>query len=60
MALTKEQYMGVKERKERSKENLRQAILDAAREMFVQEEFVNVSMRKIANKIEYSQTTIYL
>jgi len=52
--------MGVKERKQRNKENLRQAILDAAEEMFVKEGFENVSMRKIAEKIEYSPTTIYL
>jgi AcrR family transcriptional regulator len=52
--------MGVKERKERDKENLRQAILEVAEEMFVKEGFENVSMRKIAQKIEYSPTTIYL
>ena len=52
--------MGLKERKERSKENLRQIILNTAQEMFVQEGFGNVSMRKIADKIEYSPTTIYL
>jgi AcrR family transcriptional regulator len=52
--------MGVKERKERDKANLRQAILEVAEEMFVKEGFENVSMRKIAQKIEYSPTTIYL
>lgn len=52
--------MGVKERKEREKENLRQIILETAQEMFVNEGFENVSMRKIAEKIEYSPTTIYL
>lgn len=52
--------MGVKERRERNKENLRQEILDAAREMFATEGYQNVSMRKIADKIEYSPTTIYL
>ena len=52
--------MGVKERKARQKENLRQEILDAARELFVAEGYENVSMRKIAEKIEYSPTTIYL
>jgi AcrR family transcriptional regulator len=52
--------MGVKERREREKEELRQEILDAAREMFAKEGFANVSMRKIADKIEYSPTTIYL
>ena len=52
--------MGVKERREREKENLRQEILDAASEMFAEEGYRNVSMRKIADKIEYSPTTIYL
>ena len=52
--------MGVKERKAREKEQLRQQILFAARELFVNEGYENVSMRKIANKIEYSPTTIYL
>jgi AcrR family transcriptional regulator len=52
--------MGVQERRAREKKELRQEILDAAREMFVQDGFENVSMRKIAEKIEYSPTTIYL
>ena len=52
--------MGIKERKAREKEQLRQQILSAARELFVNEGYENVSMRKIANKIEYSPTTIYL
>src|SRR4028119_945854 len=52
--------MGVKERRERDKENLRQEILDAASRMFAEEGYQNVSMRKIADKIEYSPTTIYL
>jgi AcrR family transcriptional regulator len=34
--------------------------MDAAREMFVAEGYQNVSMRKIADKIGYSATTIYL
>jgi AcrR family transcriptional regulator len=52
--------MGIKKRREREKENLRQLILDAAREMFAEEGYHAVSMRKIADKIEYSPTTIYL
>lgn len=52
--------MGIKERREREKENLRQDILDVAREMFATEGYESVSMRKIADKIEYSATTIYL
>ena len=52
--------MGTKERRAREKEQLRRQILSAARELFVNEGYENVSMRKIADKIEYSPTTIYL
>ncbi len=52
--------MGVVERRARHKTELRQQILDAAREVFITEGYRNVSMRKIAEKIEYSPTTIYL
>ncbi|HKA17115.1 MAG TPA: TetR/AcrR family transcriptional regulator [Blastocatellia bacterium] len=52
--------MGSKQRREREKEALRQDILDAARELFVHEGYENVSMRRVAEKIEYSPTTIYL
>jgi AcrR family transcriptional regulator len=52
--------MGVKERRARQKKFLRQEILDAASELFVREGYENVSMRRIADKIEYSPTTIYI
>jgi AcrR family transcriptional regulator len=52
--------VGVKERKLRQKRFLRQEILDAASELFVRDGYENVSMRRIADKIEYSPTTIYL
>ncbi len=52
--------MGVVERREREKMALRQEILAAARELFAREGYESVSMRKIADKIEYSPTTIYL
>ena len=52
--------MGVKERRAREKEQLQRQILSAARELFVNEGYEKVSMRKIANQIEYSPTTIYL
>jgi len=52
--------MGIKERRERQKEHLREEILEAARELFSKEGVENVSMRAIARKIEYSPTTIYL
>ncbi|MGE3707473.1 MAG: helix-turn-helix domain-containing protein, partial [Vicinamibacterales bacterium] len=46
--------MGIKERHERDREAVRRAILDAARELFVTEGYGNVSIRKIAERIEYS------
>ncbi len=52
--------MASAQRREREKANLRRAILDAARELFVTEGYQAVSMRRIANKIEYSPTAIYL
>lgn len=52
--------MGVKDRRRREKENLRQEIFNAASELFASEGFQSVSMRKIADKIEYSPATIYL
>ena len=42
--------MGVKERRTREKEELRRQIIAAARELFVNEGYENVSMRKIADK----------
>ena len=45
---------------EQAKDGLKREIMDAAREMFVSEGFERVSMRKIAEKINYSPTTIYL
>ena len=51
--------MGIKERQERDREAVRRAILDAARELFVTEGYRNVSIRKIAEKIEYSPAAIY-
>lgn len=52
--------MGVKERREREKSETRDKILDAARELFIAEGFDGVSMRKVAEKIEYSPTAIYV
>lgn len=51
--------MGTKERQERDRHRIRQAILDAAREMFIAEGYQHVSMRKIAERIEYSPAAIY-
>src|SRR5437879_13095551 len=52
--------MGVKERRSRQKKFLRQGIVDAASELFVRDGYENVSMRRIADKIEYTPTTIYI
>jgi AcrR family transcriptional regulator len=52
--------MGVAERKSRRKEGVRHQILDAARDLFVSEGYDSVSMRKIAERIEYAPGTIYL
>ena len=52
-------WVGVKERQEREREAVARAILDAARDLFVAEGYSNVSIRKIAEKIEYSPAAIY-
>jgi len=52
--------MTVKERREREKSETRDKILDAARELFVAEGYEGVSMRRVAEKIEYSPTAIYV
>lgn len=51
--------MGPKERREREREEIRTRILDAARELFVAEGYEAVTMRRIADRIEYSPTAIY-
>jgi len=52
--------MGIKERKQRYKEDFRGRILEAAKKLFVQEGIEATSIRKIAKEIEFSPTTIYL
>ena len=51
--------MGTKERQERDRQRIQQAILAAARELFIAEGYQHVSMRKIAERIEYSPAAIY-
>ena len=51
--------MGIAQRKNRAQEDLRRRILAAAEKLFVREGYENVTMRKIAGRIEYSPTTIY-
>lgn len=52
--------MGTKDRKQREKEQLKERILKAAREIFFEKGFHNTSIRNIADQIEYSPGTIYL
>ncbi len=52
--------MGVTERRAREREALSEAILDAASELIVKEGPGSLSIRKIAEKIEYAPSTIYL
>ena len=51
--------MGPRERREREREEVRTRILDAARELFASEGVESVTMRRIAERIEYSPTAIY-
>ena len=48
------------ERREREKQELRQAILAAAQELFLAHGYDGLSMRLVAEKIGYTPTTIYL
>jgi AcrR family transcriptional regulator len=52
--------MGIKERKIKHKEDLKQSILDAAKKLFQEDGYQATSIRKIAAEIEFSPTTIYL
>lgn len=52
--------MGSKERRDRERQEIRIKILDAARELFSEFGYDAVTMRRIAEKIEYSPTAIYL
>src|ERR1700756_5705553 len=51
--------MGIKQRREREKQEVRQGILTAAREIARQEGWQSVTVRKVADRIEYSPPTIY-
>ena len=52
--------MGISERREREKQELREKILEKAREILIKEGQDNLSIRNIATAIEYSPATIYL
>lgn len=52
--------MGAQQRRERQKAAFREEVLDAARRIVLREGFEALTMRKIAEAIEYAPGTIYL
>ncbi len=52
--------MGIAERKQRQKAELREQILGAARDIVLKEGFGGLSMRKLADAVEYAPATLYL
>ncbi|WP_426757460.1 TetR/AcrR family transcriptional regulator [Myxococcus sp. Y35] len=52
--------MGIAERKERQRAELREQILRVARDIVVREGFPALSMRKLADAVEYAPATLYL
>ena len=51
--------MGIHERRQLDKEIIRKKIIDAASDILVKEGYENLSIRKIASRIEYSPGIIY-
>ena len=51
--------MGIKERKEREKDERKKQILEATIQIIKEEGLDNLSIRKIAQKIEYSPAVVY-
>src|SRR6478752_4038981 len=51
--------MGVKERRDRERTQIREKILDAALDVFASEGVEGVTMRALADAIEYSAPVIY-
>ena len=52
--------MGIRERRDIEKADMKKKIMDAVIDLIEQEGYEKLSIRKIAAKIEYSPTTIYL
>lgn len=52
--------MGIAERRQRQKGQLREQILAAARDIVLKEGFRALSMRKLADAVEYAPATLYL
>lgn len=51
--------MGIKERRKIEKEKIKKEIYEAASEIIIEEGYHKLSIRKIANKIDYSPSLIY-
>jgi AcrR family transcriptional regulator len=51
--------MGTRARREKEKENMRNAILEAATKIILEDGYEKLTMRKVAAAIEYTPTTIY-
>ena len=51
--------MGIKQRRERERQATRQSILQAALEIASEEGWASVTMRRLAERIEYSPSAIY-
>ena len=51
--------MSIKERRKREKEELRQQILDVAKEIAVNDGWQNVTIRKICDQIKYTAPVVY-
>lgn len=52
--------MGVSERRQRDKENLRRRILEVSREIVIAEGFDALTIRRVADAVEYAPGTLYL
>jgi AcrR family transcriptional regulator len=52
--------MGIAERRENDRQKMRGLILDTAMKLFFKEGFEHVTIRAIAQAIEYSPATLYL
>src|SRR6266516_7479694 len=50
----------IRDRQDQEKQERRQAILTAAGELFLEQGYDHFSLRKVAERIGYSPTTIYL
>ena len=53
-------HQAIRHRQAQEKRELRQAILDAAGALFLEQGYERFSLRKVAERIGYSPTTIYL